>query len=103
LSTLGRDGDAVEPLRKAVYLDPTAGHAHFMLAGSLARLGQNGQAAVSYRAAARSLQGVDRDALAAFLDGREVEELVDLCRRLADISAEMDLGEDRLASGGRGA
>jgi chemotaxis protein methyltransferase CheR len=103
LSTLGRDGDAVEPLRKAVYLDPTAGHAHFMLAGSLARLGQNGQAAVSYRAAARSLEGVDRDALAAFLDGREVEELVDLCRRLADISVETDLGEDRLASGGRGA
>src|SRR5215210_695745 len=39
LSTMGRDGDALAPLRKAIYLDPDAGHAHFMLASSLARLG----------------------------------------------------------------
>ena len=38
-STLGEDAAAVDPLRKAVYLDPTAGHAHFLLAGALARLG----------------------------------------------------------------
>ena len=41
-STLGLDTQAVDPLRKAVYLDPTAGHAHFLLAGALSRVGQHG-------------------------------------------------------------
>ncbi len=103
LSTLGRDGDALLPLRKAVYLDPDAGHAHFMLASSLARLGQHGAAAVSYRAAAASLELVEPASVAAMLDGRAVSDLVHLCLRLADISENMDLGEQRLAEGRRGA
>jgi predicted Zn-dependent protease len=103
LSTLGRDGDALVPLRKAVYLDPDAGHAHFMLASSLARLGKHGAAAVSYRAAAASLGQVDPASVAAMLDGRDVTDLVQLCQRLAGISEEMDLGEQRLAEGRRGA
>lgn len=103
LSTLGRDGDALAPLRKAVYLDPDAGHAHFMLASSLARLGQHGAAAVSYRAAAASLDLVDPASVAAMLDGRDVTDLVQLCQRLADISEDMELGEQRLAEGRRGA
>ena len=36
----GRDRDALDSLRKAVYLDPDAGFAHFLLAGALARLGE---------------------------------------------------------------
>jgi chemotaxis protein methyltransferase CheR len=103
LSTLGRDGDALVPLRKAVYLDPDAGHAHFMLASSLARLGQHGAAAISYRAAAASLDQVDPASVAAMLDGRDVTDLVHLCQRLADISEDMELGEQRLAEGRRGA
>ena len=103
LSTLGRDGDALAPLRKAVYLDPTTGHAHFMLAGSLARLSQHGAAAVSYRAAAASLGATDPAGLAAFLDGRDVAELVELCLRLAEISEDMTLDEQRLIVGRRGA
>jgi chemotaxis protein methyltransferase CheR len=103
LSTLGRDGDALAPLRKAVYLDPDAGHAHFMLASSLARLGQHGSAAISYRAAAASLDLVDPGSVAAMLDGRDVADLVQLCQRLADISEDMELGERRLAEGRRGA
>lgn len=86
-STLGQDQPAVAALRKAVYLDPGAGHAHFLLAGALARLGQHGPAAVSYRAAAATLASVEAGELEAFLGGRELEELVDLCHRLADISA----------------
>lgn len=103
LSTMGRDGDALAPLRKAIYLDPDAGHAHFMLASSLARLGHHGPAAVSYRAAATSLGLVDPTSLAAMLDGRDVADLVQLCLRLADISEDIELGEQRLAEGRRGA
>ncbi len=103
LGTLGRDGDALGPLRKAVYLDPDAGHAHFMLASSLARLGQHGAAAVSYRAAAGSLATVEPASLVTMLDGRDVAELVELCQRLADISEDMELGEQRLEQGRRGA
>ena len=64
-STLGEDAAAVDPLRKAVYLDPTAGDAHFLLAGALSRLGQHGAAAVSYRAAAASAAAPRRRAPAA--------------------------------------
>ena len=99
LATLGLDGEALAPLRKAVYLDPGAGHAHFLLAGALARLGRHRPAAAAYRAAARTLPAVDAGTLEAYLGGRQVDELVDLCRRLADISAK---GEEHVASGRRG-
>lgn len=103
LSTLGRHGDALAPLRKAVYLDPGAGHAHFMLAGSLARLSQHGAAAVSYRAAATTMETTDPAGLSAFLAGRDLEELVQLCRRLAEISEDMARDEQHLIAGRRGA
>jgi len=103
LTTLGRDGDALAPLRKAVYLAPGAGHAHFMLAGSLARLSQHGPAAVSYRAAAAALEAADPAGLAAFLDGRELSELVELCRILADMSEEAARDQARLTAERRGA
>jgi chemotaxis protein methyltransferase CheR len=86
-STLGQDRAAVDPLRKAVYLDPAAGHAHFLLAGALSRLGQHGPAAVSYRAAARALESMPRDGRAAFLGGRDPRELAALSEQLADESA----------------
>jgi hypothetical protein len=37
------------------------------------------------------------------LDGRDVADLVQLCLRLADISEDIELGEQRLAEGRRGA
>jgi Tfp pilus assembly protein PilF len=76
-------------LRKAVYLDPSAGHAHFLLAGALARVGQHGSAAVSYRAAARALPSVPGQVLDSYLGGRSLQELVELCQRLARASADM--------------
>ena len=84
--TLGQDAAAVDPLRKAVYLDPAAGDAHFLLAGALARLGQHGPAAVSYRAAARAVSRLPAAARTDLLGGRDVAELADLCRLLADES-----------------
>jgi hypothetical protein len=85
---LGLDTQAVDPLRKAVYLDPTAGHAHFLLAGALSRVGQPGPAAASYRAAARALPLMPPQVLGSYLGGRSVQDLVDLCLRLARASAE---------------
>ena len=89
-STLGMDTQALDPLRKAVYLDPTAGHAHFLLAGALSRIGQPGPAGVSYRAAARALPSVPRQVLDSYLGGRSVQDLVDLCQRLARACLETD-------------
>ncbi len=86
-STLGEDAAAVDPLRKAVYLDPTAGDAHFLLGGALSRLGQHGGAAVSYRAAAASLQHLDDATRRDLLGGRDLAELVDLCETLAESAA----------------
>jgi tetratricopeptide (TPR) repeat protein len=82
-STLGLDAQAVDPLRKAVYLDPGAGHAHFLLGGALSRLGLPRPAAASYRAAARALPAVPAQILNSYLGGRSVTDLVDLCQRLA--------------------
>jgi chemotaxis protein methyltransferase CheR len=87
-STLGQDAQALDPLRKAVYLDPAAGDAHFLLAGALSRVGQHGPAAVSYRAAARALPKVSQSVLDSYLGGRSVQDLVDLCERLARGSVE---------------
>jgi chemotaxis protein methyltransferase CheR len=75
---------AVEPLQRAVYLDPLAGHAHFLLAVALSSIGRTRQAAPSYRAAANTLPGVPPETVRRMLDGRRVQELVQLCRRLAD-------------------
>ena len=48
----GRDDEALVDLRKAVYLDPRMGFAHFLLAGVLDRLGHPAAAAAEYGAAA---------------------------------------------------
>jgi chemotaxis protein methyltransferase CheR len=87
-TTLGLDPQAVDPLRKAVYLDPTAGHAHFLLGGALSRIGQHALAAASYRAAAGALPSMSRQVLDSYLGGRSVQDLVDLCLRLARASGE---------------
>jgi chemotaxis protein methyltransferase CheR len=78
----GRDPDALVELRKAVYLDPEAGLAHFLLAGVLRRLGDPGAAAREYAAAADTLGAQPSDAEADELGGRSVRELVQLCRQL---------------------
>ena len=83
LCNQGRDRDALDSLRKAIYLDSNAGFAHFLLAGALARLGESAAAAGSYRAAAETLGRRAGDAVAAELGGRSIAELIALCRSLA--------------------
>ena len=80
----GRPGDAVEPLQRAVFLDPLAGHGHFLLAVALSAAGRSAQAAPAYRAAANTLPGVPKETVRRMLDGRRLQELVQLCHRLAD-------------------
>jgi chemotaxis protein methyltransferase CheR len=82
LVDIGRDDDALVDLRKAVYLDPMMGFAHFLLAGVLDRLGHPGPAAREYAAAADTLGVQPGDATAAELGGRSVRELAQLCRQL---------------------
>lgn len=77
-----QDAHALLELRKAVYLDPYAGLAHFLLAGVLARLDDAPAAAREYRAAADTLGGDPGDAGAAELGGRSVNDLVILCEQL---------------------
>ena len=86
-SILGQDGAAIDTLRKAVYLDPSSGHAHFLLAGALSRTGLHRAAAVSYRAAARAVECMTAQQLAE-LPGRDQADLARLCERMADESAE---------------
>jgi chemotaxis protein methyltransferase CheR len=83
LANLGRDADALVPLRKAVYVDPLAGFAHFLLAGVLARLGDAAGAARAYRAAAETLGRTADSDITAELGGRNVSELIDMCWQLA--------------------
>jgi chemotaxis protein methyltransferase CheR len=87
---------AVQPLQKAVYLEPLAGHAHFLLAVALSAVQRPQQAAPSYRAAADTLPGVPAEALRRMLDGRQLQELVQLCRRLADAA---EAGTDPIRRG----
>lgn len=83
LSNQGDDDGAIAALRKAVFLDPAAAHAHFLLATTLARVGDPGGAALSFSAAAQTLPGASPETLSELLDGRAVSDLVDLCRQLA--------------------
>jgi len=83
LANLGRDADALGHLRKAVYVDPKLGFAHFALAGALSRLGDTTGASLSYRAAAETLGHNTDDRMAAELGGRDVGELVELCWQLS--------------------
>ena len=83
LVTAGRDVDALVDLRKAVYLDPGSGLAHFLLAGTLERLDDRAAAAREYLAAADTLGRRPGDDVAPELGGRSVEELARLCRELA--------------------
>jgi chemotaxis protein methyltransferase CheR len=83
LTNLGRDADALVVLRKAVYLDPDHGFAHFLLGGALERLGEPVAASRSYRAAAGTLGRGRIDAVAPELGGRSVTEISALCMQLA--------------------
>ncbi|MGZ6825910.1 MAG: CheR family methyltransferase [Mycobacteriales bacterium] len=78
----GQDELALVDLRKAVYLDPGLGFAHFLLAGVLDRLGHRPAAAREYAAAAQTLGLQPGDATADELGGRSVRELAQLCRQL---------------------
>ena len=95
LGNLGRDPEALVVLRKAVYLDPSDGFAHFLLGGALERLGEHVAAARSYRAAAATLGERPGDAVAPELGGRSVRELAEVCEQLAARA-------DTVSRGGRG-
>jgi chemotaxis protein methyltransferase CheR len=75
---------ATGPLQRAVYLDPMAGDAHFLLAVALSGSGKRAAASAAYRAAGLTLTQVPAERARRILDGRRVDELVQLCRRLAD-------------------
>jgi Flp pilus assembly protein TadD len=83
LATAGADAEAVVSLRKALYLDPGDGLAHFVLAGALARLRQGSAAARAYRAAAHALGARPPRESVDELGGRRAEELAALSLRLA--------------------
>ena len=87
----GLDAEALPALRRAVYLDPDAGLAHFLLAGALARCGDRAAAAREYRAAAQTL-GRSVDATAPELGGRSARELAALC---AQLEGQLSAGSDR--------
>lgn len=82
LVDLGDDDRALVELRKAVYLEPEMGFAHFLLAGVLDRLGDRAASAREYAAAADTLGLAPGDATAEELGGRSVRELAQLCRQL---------------------
>jgi chemotaxis protein methyltransferase CheR len=82
LVDLGDGERAGVELRKAVYLEPEMGFAHFLLAGVLDRLGDRAASAREYAAAADTLGLAPGDATAAELGGRSVRELAQLCRQL---------------------
>jgi chemotaxis protein methyltransferase CheR len=82
LVDLGDDERALVELRKAVYLEPDMGFAHFLLAGVLDRLGDRAASAREYAAAADTLGLAPGDATAEELGGRSVRELAQLCRQL---------------------
>jgi chemotaxis protein methyltransferase CheR len=87
----GLDAEALPALRRAVYLDPEAGLAHFLLAGALARCGDRPAAAREYRAAAQTLSR-DVDATAPELGGRSARELAALC---AQLEGQLSAGSER--------
>ena len=80
----GDDRGALVELRKAVYLQPGSGLAHFLLAGVLDRCGDPAAAAREYAAAADTLGSQAGDHDASELGGRSVRELAQLCRSLAE-------------------
>jgi chemotaxis protein methyltransferase CheR len=82
LLDLGEDDEALPALRRAVYLDPGSGFAHFLLAGGLARSGDLVAAAREYRAAAATLGRSPDDATAPELGGRSVRELAAMCAQV---------------------
>jgi chemotaxis protein methyltransferase CheR len=82
LVDLAEDQRALVELRKAVYLEPQMGFAHFLLAGVLDRLGDQAASAREYAAAADTLGLAPGDETAEELGGRSVRELAQLCRQL---------------------
>ncbi len=92
LTNLGDDLNGQAALRRAIFLDPYAGHAHFLLGSSLLRTGDNSAAATAFMAAADSLPRVPAAAIDDLLDGRKVAELVELCRQLAQAALSAPAG-----------
>jgi tetratricopeptide (TPR) repeat protein len=98
MSNLGDDDGAIAALRKAIFLEPDAGHAHFLLATTLSRVGDPEGASLSFAAAAESLPRATPERLGELLDGRAVSDLVDLCRQLALSTRAATVAEDPAAA-----
>jgi chemotaxis protein methyltransferase CheR len=94
---VGDDVAALEPLRKAVFLEPGCAEAHFTLAGVLQRTGQAAAAAASYRAAGAAVVTTNAERLQRMLDGRDPASLAALCEQLAQAA---ERSADAYAAGG---
>lgn len=102
-ANLGDDLTASVALRKAIFLDPLAGHAHFLLATTLSRMGDLPAASSSFAAAADTLPAVSAERLDELLDGRAVGDLVDLCRRMAAVAGAAEVDRPPVEPAGRAA
>ncbi len=91
LVNLGRDREALVALRKAVYVEPSAGLPQFVLAGVLVRLGEFTAAARCYCSAADALAAGGVAGEDAELGGRTAAELAILCRSLGARAASSGL------------
>jgi Tfp pilus assembly protein PilF len=96
-AALGDDAAALEPLRKAVFLEPGCAEAHFTLAGVLQRTGQSAAAAAAYRAAGAAVVTTNAERLQRMLDGRDPASLAALCEQLAQAA---ERSADAYAAGG---
>jgi chemotaxis protein methyltransferase CheR len=88
----GLDAEALPALRRAVYLRPASGLAHFLLAGALSRCGDRAAAAREYRAAAQTLGRDEQEAAASELGGRSARELAAMC---AQLEGQLSAGSER--------
>ena len=96
LADQGLDAEALPALRRAIYLRPASGLAHFLLAGALARCGDRVAAAREYRAAAQTLGRDPAEAAAPELGGRSARELAALCAQLsAQLDGQLSAGSER--------
>lgn len=97
VAALGDDVAALEPLRKAVFLEPGCAEAHFTLAGVLQRTDQAAAAAAAYRAAGAAVVTTNAERLQRMLDGRDPASLAALCEQLAQAAEQT---ADAYAAGG---
>ena len=76
---LGRDIDALEELRQAIYFDRSQPLPHFTLGSIFQRLGELRKARQAYRNAQRLCEAIPPDAIAMLSDGETAAKLAEAC------------------------